>query len=536
MIFLYVYIIQSLTVYLNREFIPFLNFMIAFYVHMIYILCMSKLKLNDSDRYFFSLVADAAFTNPFSHKRRQIDNQIAGLTTDQKQENGTWSRIVALVVEKVRTKLDDLQRQCKHPPLTFQHFEGSDQELMKYVFLFDVFHHFALSFDALIRKQEKTPDKSIPVSFAPKTIEQLIQKGFTTEQAVRCLGLFFQIRRAFYFIQQGLVGPSDCMYQLRTDLWNNIFTHDIRSYEKYHWDKMEDFATILEGPTGSGKGAAAAAIGKSCFIPFNPDNDTFQSSFMELFVPANLSQYVPTLLESELFGHTRGAFTGAVSEHEGLLGLCKPHGTIFLDEIGEISIQVQVKLLKVLEERLYTPVGSYKTKRFHGRVIAATNRPVAQLRQQGSFREDFYYRMCTDCITVPSLALRISQNPQELTDLVDHFTRQITGDENPRLCQRVFEVIETSLPKGYSWPGNVRELAQCIRRVILKDDYRPDELPAQTRAQQIQESIVKGVLTAEQLTSEYCKLLYDKHQSYRDVARIADLNWRTAKKFVTSDT
>jgi DNA-binding NtrC family response regulator len=292
---------------------------------------------------------------------------------------------------------------------------------------------------------------------------------------------------------------------------------------------MEDFATLLEGPTGCGKGAAAAAIGKSCFIPFDPSNNTFQSSFMEIFVGANLSQYAPGVLESELFGHKVGSFTGAVSDYEGLFGQCRPHGTIFLDEIGEISPQVQVKLLKVLEERTYTPVGSYKPMRFHGRVIAATNRPVVQLRQLGTFREDFYYRLCADCIVVPSLSQRIQQHPEELRELVEHFTRQMTSDYNPGLADRVMEVIETRLPMGYTWPGNVRELAQCIRRVILKDDYRPDDLPAGTRIEKLIAGIENGTLTSKQLTSEYCRLLFDRYNSYKDVARITGLNWRSAK-------
>jgi sigma-54 specific flagellar transcriptional regulator A len=354
-------------------------------------------------------------------------------------------------------------------------------------------------------------------------------RGFNKDDAIRFIALAYQIRRAFRFILKGLVGQSDCMRQLRMDLWNNIFTHDIRGYEKHLWDRMEEFATLLEGPTGCGKGAAAAAIGKSCFIPFDGSKETFESNFMDLFVPANLSLYSSGVLESELFGHKAGSFTGAISDYEGLFGQCRPHGTIFLDEIGELSPQVQVKLLKVLEERTYTSVGSNKAKRFHGRVVAATNRPVAELRKQGAFREDFYYRLCSDCIVVPSLAQRIEQNSRELQELVEHFTRQMTNDYNPKLSERVMEVIATRLPKGYAWPGNVRELAQCIRRVILKDDYRPDETQKLTRLDKMTAGIENESFSAEQLTAEYCRLLFDRYGSYKDVAKITGLSWNTAK-------
>ncbi|GAI37824.1 unnamed protein product, partial [marine sediment metagenome] len=198
------------------------------------------------------------------------------------------------------------------------------------------------------------------------------------------------------------------------NLWNNIFTHDIRYYERYLWDKMEDFSTLLVGPTGSGKGAAAAAIGRSGFIPFDDRKQAFAESFTKTFIPVNLSQYPETLLESELFGHTKGAFTGAVASHDGLFALCGPHGSIFLDEIGDINPQVQIKLLQILEERIFSPVGSHKKLYFHGRVIAATNRSIEQLRRQGRFRDDFYYRLCSDCIVVPALQQRIRENPDEL--------------------------------------------------------------------------------------------------------------------------
>jgi hypothetical protein len=490
---------------------------------------VNKIKLSDFDRGFFELVADATFTNPFSLKRQELDRKIVGFATQEPVGDMAWPKLVPLVIHRIEHMISTLERQGYPRPVKIEHFDKSDQVLMKHVFLFLIFHRYIPDFDEMIRKREKSPEKNPAVPFASKMVHEMTLRGFDKDDTVRFFALFYQIRRAFYFIVQGLVGESDCIRQLRMDLWNNIFTHDIRGYERHLWDRMEDFATLLEGPTGCGKGAAAAAIGKSCFIPFDAAKETFESNFMDLFVPANLSQYSSGVLESELFGHVQGAFTGAVSDYGGLFGQCRPHGTIFLDEIGELGPQVQVKLLKVLEERTYTPVGSNKPMRFHGRVIAATNRPVAQLRKQGTFREDFYYRLCADCITVPSLAQRVQQNPGELRELVEHFTRQMTQDYNPKLADRVMEVIAKRLPKGYAWPGNVRELAQCIRRVILKDDYRPDEMPTRTRLDNIVAEIENERFSVEQLTAEYCKLIFDRHQSYTDVAKITGLTWKTAK-------
>jgi DNA-binding NtrC family response regulator len=317
------------------------------------------------------------------------------------------------------------------------------------------------------------------------------------------------------------------------DLWNNIFTQDIRRYERNLWDRMEDFSTLLEGPTGSGKGAAAAAIGKSGFIPYDPQRKRFAVSFTQTFVAINLSQYPESLLESELFGHTKGAFTGAVSAHNGLLSLCGPHGSIFLDEIGEIGIPAQVKLLKVLEERTFSPVGSHDRLRFGGRVIAATNRPIDVLRREGKFRDDFYYRLCSDCIRVPGLAERIRQNPDELTELVRHFVQAIAGKNVADITDRVLEVINTRLGRTYHWPGNVRELAQCIRRVMLKEHYEGDLMNHADKFEALCQKMKSGAATADEILSAYLKQLYDIHGSYEAAARAAGLDRRTVKKKIT---
>jgi transcriptional regulator with PAS, ATPase and Fis domain len=194
------------------------------------------------------------------------------------------------------------------------------------------------------------------------------------------------------------------MADLRLHLWQNVFTGEVRLYERYLWNRMEDFSTLLLGETGTGKGTAAAAIGRSSFIPFDEKQGRFAESFMRGFISMNLSQFPETLIESELFGHRKGAFTGAVEAHQGVLARCSEYGAIFLDEIGDVPVPVQIKLLQVLQERQFCPVGSHEPARFRGRVIAATNRPLDKLREQGLFRDDFFYRLCSDIIHVPRSA------------------------------------------------------------------------------------------------------------------------------------
>ena len=117
---------------------------------------------------------------------------------------------------------------------------------------------------------------------------------------------------------------------------------------------------MLLGETGTGKGTAAAAIGRSGYIPFDERQGRFAESFMRGFIALNLSQFPETLIESELFGHRKGAFTGAVEAHQGVLARCSPYGAIFLDEIGDVPVPVQIKLLQVLQERTFCPVGSHE--------------------------------------------------------------------------------------------------------------------------------------------------------------------------------
>ena len=335
-------------------------------------------------------------------------------------------------------------------------------------------------------------------------------------------------------IEHALGGESEAMQRFRQALWNNMFTHDMRGYEAALWNRMEDFSTLLLGETGTGKGSAAAAVGRSIFIPYLAHERRFAANFAESFIAINLSQFPETLIESELFGHRKGAFTGAIDHHQGVFERCNAHGALFLDEIGDVAAPVQIKLLQVLQERTFTPVGGRDKKRFSGRVIAATNRPLAELRQGGHFREDFYYRLCSDVIHVPTLRERIRQSRDELAQLVRLLVARTTGDAG--LYDYVLEVLARDVPADYAWPGNVRELEQAVRRVLLTGRYVPELIASATPdgEERLIEQLRAGNLTADELLAGYSAMLYQRLGSYAAVAERTRLDPRTSRKYVLS--
>jgi two-component system response regulator PilR (NtrC family) len=219
---------------------------------------------------------------------------------------------------------------------------------------------------------------------------------------------------------------------------------------------------LITGESGTGKEMVARAVHN-----LSPRAD-------KPFMPINCGAFTETLLESELFGYVRGAFTGATANRKGLFEAADK-GTIFLDEIGEMSPTMQVKLLRVLQERKVRPVGAHEESAFDTRVIAATNRDLAAMVKQGGFREDLFYRISVIPIELPPLRER----REDIPDLVEHFTHKFCAQTGRALqvSERAMEHLER-----YSWPGNVRELEHTVERAVAlerTDTIQPEALPQQ---------------------------------------------------------
>jgi transcriptional regulator with GAF, ATPase, and Fis domain len=226
-----------------------------------------------------------------------------------------------------------------------------------------------------------------------------------------------------------------------------------------------DSTILLNGETGTGKGLVAKAIHQKSKRVKKP------------FISINCGAIPENLLESELFGHVRGAFTGATSSKQGKFELADG-GTILLDEIGDMSSDLQVKVLKVLEEGEFEQVGGSKTIKVNVRIIAATHRDLCEEVQKGNFREDLYYRLYVIPLVLPSLQERKSDIPY----LVSYFISQ-SNQKNGREVKGLAEDA-MAMMLSYSWPGNVRELKNMVERmVVLKGDGNIDvsDLPVELK-------------------------------------------------------
>lgn len=234
----------------------------------------------------------------------------------------------------------------------------------------------------------------------------------------------------------------------------------------------ETRATILiQGESGTGKTGLARAIHQNSTRADRP------------FVEVNCGALPDTLLESELFGHVRGAFTGAVKDREGKFEQASG-GTIFLDEIACASLELQVKLLRVLQDRIFERVGDGRTRTADVRVIAAANRPLKDEVQAGRFREDLFYRLNVVHFDIPPLRNR----PGDIVLLAEHFLEHFAGEyEKP---VRQFDATTLQAITRYPWPGNVRELENSIERAVLLcegDEIRVNDLALEEPISQVTE-------------------------------------------------
>lgn len=501
--------------------------------------------LSTNDQQLFSRINELVNCNPFEPERLRCEKKILGSQFEGSEDSWHISmnpfgqrpnvtRILELSEELLEKSKMALQTSS---------FKKADIDAYHNLAYWVIYHQVNHKLEHLITcKKPQEFDalctecfKDIRKNFHDY-IESLNLKKYRKDDIAQVFSCFFQIRRAFHYIFTYITGASNTSAKLRATIWQSIFSHDILRYQRGLHNFMRDIPTLICGPSGSGKELVARAIGLSGYIPFDSQQMKFKFNFDDLLLSVNLSAISPQLIESELFGHKKGAFTGALQDRPGWFTKCNESSCLFLDEIGELQPDIQVKLLRVLQARTYQEVGSTTTRHFKGRIIAATNRNLSEEMARGNFRPDFYYRLCANVIETPSLLTIIRDDPKDLKNMVAFIVSKFVNEvETASLRDEVLDVLQGKRLVEHDWPGNFRELEQCVKNVLVRKNYTPPEKA--TGSQTKLESALENVtMSADELLRLYFNKAYQKYGTYEDAAKVLKVDRRTVKSRLQEDS
>jgi DNA-binding NtrC family response regulator len=270
-------------------------------------------------------------------------------------------------------------------------------------------------------------------------------------------------------------------------------------FEKIQLVADTNATVLIMGESGTGKELAARAVHE------------FSKRHDRPFLPVNCAAIPETLIESELFGHEKGAFTGAVSRRDGLFQAAVG-GTLFIDEIGELQLGLQSKLLRAIEDKKILPIGSTHEVEVDVRLVAATNRDLKQRVEAGQFREDLYYRLRVVELGLPPLRERREDIPL----LVRHFINEIATDNGRPVRDITQDALEAIL--AYTWPGNVRELRNTLESVIvlsLKERIELGDLPSHVTGAKPVQAVFRPGMTLVKLEKEAIRRTLQEHDGHR---------------------
>ena len=497
----------------------------------------------NSDLKLLRTFATLAFINPFSLERIGIEKKVLG---DRYVDDNTvaWSRCFEdrnndrPNVRRIAELGSELVERMRQSACDGQSFAASDLDHYWDVSTYVLLYRHAVDLnpvDMFVPATAKKVWKAFLIDYehfvAIPGIDQI-----EVQPADHLFACLCQVHRAFCNIFFSILGDSLPSVKLREAVWQSVFTNDLRRYRKFLFNRMNTLPTLITGPSGTGKELAAQAIGASQYIPFDKEKGCFPKESANCFLPLNLSAMSPTLIESELFGHRKGAFTGAIDQRVGWLAKCPAFGAVFLDEIGELDLMLQVKLLRVVQQRTFCALGDDHQKEFLGKIIGATNRDLNQEMAAGRFREDLYYRLCADRIETPCLRSQLQQRPDDLPALVRYVSRKISGDNAPALADEATQWIKKNLGDEYPWRGNIRELEHCVSSIMIRGCYLPAStdvvspaMPSDNPQPAWLNEVANGDLTADQLVQRYCDWTYQQNASYEATARKLGLDRRTVK-------
>jgi len=343
----------------------------------------------------------------------------------------------------------------------------------------------------------------IPKPFTPEELAIAVKQALENRQ-LKTENEFLKSELSKATVASGLICRSDTMSEITKQI---------------HKIAPTDFSVLIYGESGTGKELIAQEIHRS------------SHRAQQQFVAVDLSAVSPNLLESELFGHVRGAFTGATGSRPGYFSLANG-GTLFLDEVSNISLELQGKLLRVLESRRIRPVGGDNDQEIDIRLVAATNRDLTQMVEEGSFREDLYYRLNVIPLILPPLRER----PTDIPLLAAHFMKEAKKKDS---ASRIRGISTEAMAKlmSYKWPGNVRELKNIIQRLVaitdgelIGVDHLPPEIDGTANTIPIDsKEAPRNVEELKEAKRRLREMVYESVERQFVINSLENANWNVSK-------
>jgi transcriptional regulator with AAA-type ATPase domain len=506
---------------------------------MSYPLAPTRSVFSKEDRCFLQAVAQVAFSNPFDRTRIEAEKLALG---DAFVDTGpVWCRRGSTIVpneniRRIAARLRPILERTRERLAAGAALSEEDRLLYVEACLYFLFDSHDAAFQPLI--DERAGEEIVPGlyrAFLADYDRFLVFRGpgLHPPRPEHVFACIFQIRRAFHHIFTCVLGTSAPAAALRAAIWRAIFTHNLRRYVRSCDRRRLDVSTLVLGETGTGKELVARAIGLSTYVAFDPKAERFVTAPDACFRAVQLSALAESLFESELFGHERGAFTGAVKDRKGLFSGCEAGGVVFLDEIGELAMSRQATLLRVLEVRRFHRVGDNEEQVFTARVVAATHRNLAEWIRADAFRLDLYERLAGLQIHTPTLREQLAAEPGERRQLVAFIAGQVAEpDEEEALTDEVEGFIEGGDLRRYPWPGNVRELRRCVESVYMEKSFVPLGLGDGKAVGAEEEDPVRSIralaMSEQQVLRRYASMVHEMTgEVLKETARVLGVTRKT---------
>jgi transcriptional regulator with AAA-type ATPase domain len=356
---------------------------------------------------------------------------------------------------------------------------GTDHELTVYrgAALYRLFSEYGAELQRLI--DEDGVDVPFHDAFLDRYRSLFRHRGLSVPEASHLLSLFYQARRVWYFASTKILGGSPSARAARLAIWRANIGRDACAYAGSLYRLMDEVPVLITGETGTGKELAAECVAWSRYIPFDVATRRFVRKPREDYHARNFCEVPDELVESALFGHKRGSFTGATADSTGFFGLPQVNGSLLLDEVGEIPRHIQAKLLRPLQNREYTPVGENQPREILGRLMFATHRDLEVMCREETFRPDLFERINGARIHMPSLRQILAEAPFELRTYVRAFVgKRIDDPEQAETWTEKVVVVLQATRAHHPWPRNLRELQHDTERCLLGDSAPPAPAPA----------------------------------------------------------